>query len=97
MSSEIDISAETRKAVDALVWRLKNRDPDVPDEVFSLEFITVLRGYGWRPTRARKPEWTAGVSGEPASEATRKAFHAELEKQWWYARKKSDGDQRPGS
>ena len=51
---------ETSAAIDALVYRVKARDnairdgEDYPDaEPFALEFLTALRGRGWRPTPAR--------------------------------------------
>jgi len=52
--------AETAAAIDALVYRVKARDKairdgeDHPDaEPFALEFLTALRGQGWRPTPAK--------------------------------------------
>ena len=49
---------ETRAAVDALIHRLRNRDPDTDDEPFALEYVTALRSRGWRPTEARvQPAW----------------------------------------
>jgi hypothetical protein len=49
-----DLDAEARAAVAALVHRLRNRgDEDgqfsLDDELFAAEFVTALRGYGWRP------------------------------------------------
>lgn len=51
---------ETSAAVEALAHRLRNRDAamndgeDFPDaEPFALEFLTALRGQGWRPTAAK--------------------------------------------
>lgn len=52
-----ELDAETRAAIDALVFRLKNRG-DSDDEPFAAEFIAALRGRGWRPTEARAaPDW----------------------------------------
>ena len=49
---------ETRAAVDALIHRLRNRDPGTDDEPFALEYVTALRSRGWRPTEARvQPAW----------------------------------------
>ena len=53
--------AETSAAIDALARRLRQRDEamrdgaeDVADaEPFANEFITALRGRGWRPTPAK--------------------------------------------
>ena len=76
---------ETTAAIEALVYRVKARDKairdggDYPDaEPFALEFLTALRGQGWRHTEAKafappKPV-PAGEDTGP-SEATR----AELE------------------
>jgi hypothetical protein len=62
---------ETRSAIDALVHRLRNRDPGTDDEVFALEFITALRARGWRPTEARAaPAWRRprGTGAPPPAE-----------------------------
>jgi hypothetical protein len=67
--------AETTAAIDALVYRVKARDKairdgeDAPDaEPFALEFLTALRGQGWRPTPAKaKPEPHPPGSGTPQS------------------------------
>lgn len=62
-----DTDNETASAVEALVWRLRNRDPGTDDEVFAREFMTALRGRGWRPTEARKAQdWQAPQQGAPA-------------------------------
>lgn len=62
--SDIDIGAETQRAVDALVFRLKQRreqekqGEDAPDdEWFAREFMAALRGQGWRPTPAKATDW----------------------------------------
>jgi hypothetical protein len=55
-----DLDRETTQAVDALTHRLRNHlaavrnggDCEDP-EVFAAEFITAMRGKGWRPTEAR--------------------------------------------
>lgn len=46
---------ETRAAVEALTYRLRNRDPGTDDEVFAGEILVMLRGRGWRPTLAKPP------------------------------------------
>jgi hypothetical protein len=47
---------ETAAAIEALAYRIRERDAD-PErsdaDVFALEFMTALRGRGWRPTAAR--------------------------------------------
>lgn len=60
----IDVDAETRRAVDALVFRLKQRreqekqGEDAPDdEWLAREFMAALRGQGWRPTPAKAVDW----------------------------------------
>jgi hypothetical protein len=42
---------ETRAAVAALVFRLRNKG-DADDEVFAAEFIAALKARGWRPVLA---------------------------------------------
>ncbi len=76
---------DTAAAIKALTHRLSVRDAAVRDgrepedaEVFAAEFLTAMRGYGWRPTNARsftppKPALAPGETGP--SETTR----AELE------------------
>jgi len=44
--------ADTTAAIEALAFRLRNNRDEDPD-VFALEFITALRGHGWRPTPAK--------------------------------------------
>lgn len=53
---------ETSAAVEALTHRLRQRDEAMRDggeyadaEVFALEFITAMRGYGWRHNEALAP------------------------------------------
>jgi hypothetical protein len=46
-----DSDNETRAAVEALVYRLRNRG-DADDEPFAQEFITALKARGWRPVLA---------------------------------------------
>ena len=55
-----ELDRETNAAIDALEYRLKLRDEAVRDGLdypdagpFALEFLTALRGQGWRPTPAR--------------------------------------------
>ena len=63
-SDRIMTDQETSAAVEALAHRLRNRDAamndggDYPDaEPFALEFMTALRGRGWRHTEAKaKPD-----------------------------------------
>lgn len=57
-----EVEAETRAAVKALVHRLQNHgDTDLSGadaEPFAVEFMTALKGRGWRPTPARpSPDW----------------------------------------
>jgi hypothetical protein len=53
--------AETRAAVDALAYRLRNHDPDtdplgVDAEVFAAEYVAALKARGWRPVLAVPPD-----------------------------------------
>lgn len=57
MTGQTDIDRETRLAVEALVYRLRNRG-DADDEPFAAEFIAALKARGWRPTAAvPSPHW----------------------------------------
>ena len=69
---------ESATAADALVYRLRNRgDGDgqfaTDDQLFAREYVTAMRGRGWRPTEARTP-WDyrnpPHGDGPPASEET---------------------------
>jgi hypothetical protein len=71
-----DLDRESAHAVDALVFRLRNRgDGDrqfaIDDELFAREYVTAMRGRGWRPTEARTPwDYRAlpHAGGHPESE-----------------------------
>lgn len=74
--------ADTSAAIEALTHRFKTRDQairdgeDHPDaEVVALEFMTALRGQGWRPTAARSaappPHAPAGTATAPRDEILR--------------------------
>ena len=62
---------ETSAAVEDLTRRIQFRDEairdgeDYPDaEVLAAEYLTALRGRGWRPTPAKVwPAWKPGSSG----------------------------------
>ena len=69
-----DLDHETSQAITALVHRLRNRDPEVDDEVFAREFMTALRGRGWRPT----PLVDRPAPVTPASEEARREITAAL-------------------
>jgi hypothetical protein len=70
--------ADTTAAVEALAYRLRERDVAMRDgaghadaEVFAREFVTALRGRGWRPTEARVlPAWKppAGSGAMPPTD-----------------------------
>ena len=65
--------AETSAAIEALEYRVKARDEairngeDYPDAgPFALEFMTALRGQGWRLTKAKaKPDPHTPGAGLP--------------------------------
>jgi hypothetical protein len=55
-----DLDRESTAAVDALVYRLRNRGDGegqfaTDDEPFAQEYVIALRARGWRPTEARAP------------------------------------------
>jgi hypothetical protein len=94
---------ETSQAIEALASRIRTRDAD-PDrtdaDVFALEFLTALRGQGWRPTAAKViPAWKPGPradgglpQGEEAAELVRKAHaDAEAARAAFLARHRGDG------
>ncbi len=92
---------ETAAAIDALVYRVKARDAairdggDYPDaEPFALEFLTVLRGRGWRPTPARAVappmHAPAGTASTPRDE-TIAGLRADMEARAAAARAREDG------
>jgi hypothetical protein len=84
--TEIELDRETTRAVEALAYRIRERDAavrsdtDVADaDVMALEFITAFRGQGWRPTLARKTDWQAhpSATAAPADISKRAAMLAE--------------------
>lgn len=100
-----NLDEASRAAVAALTYRLRERDAmaeaDRPDaEVFGLEFMTALRGQGWRPTPAMavKDRWRADRSSPPATTEAKDAFRTELEQQSWYRKAHPElDDQEPAS
>lgn len=56
-TNEPNLDEASRLAVAALTSRVRNRDAVEGDreaaELFALEYVTALRGQGWRPTPAR--------------------------------------------
>lgn len=80
MSTDDDFSieSEVERAIDALVYRLQHRDPDTDDRAFAVEYVTALRGQGWRPTPARPaPAWRDAVARPGV--APNAAFRAQLQ------------------
>ena len=60
--SELD--REVQAAIDALVYRLANRE-EADDEPFAMEFVQAMLGRGWRPTEARRSKpWTKAEDGD---------------------------------
>ena len=68
-----ELDRETQAVIDALVYRLANREDGTDDEPFAMEFVQALLGRGWRPTEARRmpvfPRSHSGGTGP--SEETR--------------------------
>jgi hypothetical protein len=71
--------SETTAAIEAMAYRVRQRDEAIRDgedfadaDVFALEFITALRGQGWRPTPAKAAALPmhapAGTADKPRSE-----------------------------
>jgi len=65
------LDREAARATEALVYRLKHRDPEEDDEVFARGYVTALLGNGWRPVEALAP-WERPQTGAPSSEETRR-------------------------
>lgn len=66
--------AETSAAIESLTHRLRQRDEAMRDgtdyadpEVFALEFITAMRGYGWRRNEALAPPKPAPATSDGTS------------------------------
>lgn len=66
-------------AIDALAYRIRERDEAIREgrefadaDVFALEYMTALRGQGWRPTAAKSAALPmhapAGTADKPRSE-----------------------------
>jgi hypothetical protein len=73
-----DLDRETQAAIEALVFRLKNRT-DEDDEPFAQEYVLAMRLRGWRPTEARGPVDYRNLphgGGLPASEETQREIDA---------------------
>jgi hypothetical protein len=71
--------SDTTAAIDALAYRIRERDAAIRDgeefadaDVFALEYLTALRGQGWRPTPAKSAALPmhapAGTADKPRSE-----------------------------
>lgn len=66
------LDESTRAAVAALAHRVRERDAltEKPDaDLFAREYMTALRGQGWRPTAARPAQpWTEQIGPPPHPE-----------------------------
>ena len=80
---------ETTTAIEALEYRVKLRDQairdgeDYPDAgPFALEFLTALRGQGWRPTEAKAvglPMHAAPVPDSPPRDELLASLRADMD------------------
>jgi hypothetical protein len=77
-----ELDRETQAVIDALVYRLRNREDGTDDEPFAMEFVQALLGRGWRPTEARRmPAIPARLGGGTApSDETRALMEAARER-----------------
>lgn len=104
MSETTDLDEATRDAVAALAHRIRQRDAliregaEVPDaEIAALEFMTAMRGRGWRPTPARvAQDWKGSGTGTPASEEAKQAAKDFLSKQPWFRKARPDATDKDG-
>jgi hypothetical protein len=89
-----DLDRETQAAIEALVYRLRNR-ADEDDEPFAQEYVTALRARGWRPTSARA-SWDYRNAhhgdGMPTSEESQREIDAARERLREIARRPQAGD-----
>lgn len=75
MTDQSQLDESSRQAVDALAHRVRQRDQaDIRQdpELFALEYVTAMRGRGWRPTPAAKPKpWRVDLKrgADPATHA----------------------------
>jgi len=71
--------SDTTAAIEALAYRIRERDAAIRDgedfadaDVFAAEFMTAMRGHGWRPTPAKSAglpmHAPAGTADKPRSE-----------------------------
>lgn len=106
MSEATDLDEATREAVAALAYRIRERDAlirdggEVPDaELAALEFMTAMRGRGWRQTAAQiAPDWKAAVTGAPATkEAKQAAIDEYLANQPWFRKARPDATDEDGA
>lgn len=78
------LDEDTAKAVAALAHRIRERDAasePADAEIFSLEFMTALRGQGWRPTPAKAgPSWKRPTEAPAKPNDDFKAAKAQLER-----------------
>lgn len=67
-----DVHQAARGAIAALAQRVRERDADadrLDADLFALEYVTALRGQGWRPTAARPAEpWEQQIGPPPHPE-----------------------------
>lgn len=80
-----DLDVETRAAVSALVYRLRNRGDEqgqfaTDDELFASEYLTVMKSRGWRPVLALPAEadWRKASGGSRTPDAGRPGGEAYL-------------------
>ena len=88
--------ADTQAAIEALAHRIRNRDAAMndgedyaDDEVFAREFMTALRGRGWRVTNTAPPPSHEAGAGLPKREDA-VALVAELRKRLAHAERDPD-------
>lgn len=88
---------DTTQAIEALAHRIRTRDaePERSDaDVFALEFITALRGHGWRPTEAKAstpPMHVAPVPDKPPRDEVLASVRADMAARAAAAERRRDG------
>ncbi|MFI6317314.1 hypothetical protein ACIBG8_07335 [Nonomuraea sp. NPDC050556] len=78
MTTHESLDRQTRTAVAALAHRIRERDQqDDPTDadIFALEYLHALRGQGWRPTNARRPQPWSTDQGPRSEDTARRGAH----------------------
>ena len=90
-----DLDRETQAAIEALVYRLKNRT-DEDDEPFAQEYVMAMRARGWRPTEARYAVGLPAACRMGMARRRRRRPRRSWRKPGGISMRSSPGSMRPG-